>query len=63
MNNKQIQEKTNLSMSTVERTIKSLNKKGLIERVGSKKTGYWKVIEWKILTNGEKNELTIEICI
>ena len=29
------------SLSTVNRVIRSLTEKGLIERVGSNKTGYW----------------------
>ena len=40
----EMKEKTGLSMSTVERTIKSLKGKGIIERVGSNKTGYWRII-------------------
>lgn len=39
----EMKEKTGLSMSTVERAIKSLKEKGIIERVGSNKTGYWKI--------------------
>lgn len=33
------------SKSTIEKAIRGLKEKGLIERVGSDKTGYWKVIE------------------
>ena len=32
------------SLSTVNRVIKSLTEKALIERVGSNKTGYWRVV-------------------
>ncbi|MDA3852834.1 MAG: helix-turn-helix domain-containing protein, partial [Bacteroidales bacterium] len=35
----------NVSLSTVKRKIKDLKEKGMIERVGSDKTGYWRVIE------------------
>lgn len=41
----EMKEKTSLSMSTVERTIKSLKEKGIIERVGSNKTGRWRIIK------------------
>lgn len=41
----EMKEKTGLSMSTVERTIKSLKEKGIIERVGSNKTGQWRIIK------------------
>lgn len=35
----------NISVSTVRRRIKTLKEKGKIERIGSDKTGYWKIIE------------------
>jgi fido (protein-threonine AMPylation protein) len=35
----------NISLSNTKRKIKELKGKGLIERVGSDKTGYWKIIE------------------
>lgn len=34
---------TSLSKSTIERSLTSLREKGIIQRVGSNKTGYWKV--------------------
>lgn len=34
----------NISLSTAKRKIKDLKLKGIIERVGSDKTGYWKII-------------------
>ena len=34
-----------ISLSTVKRRIKKLKERGNIERVGSDKAGYWKVIE------------------
>jgi Protein involved in cell division len=41
----EISERLNLSLSTVKRKIKNLKEQGIIERVGSDKTGYWKIIE------------------
>ena len=35
----------NISLSTVKRKIKKLKEKSIIERVGSDKTGYWKIVE------------------
>ena len=34
-----------ISIRGVDRAIKSLKDKGIIERMGSNKTGYWKVID------------------
>lgn len=34
-----------VSLTTVENNISYLKKNGYIERVGSNKSGYWKVIE------------------
>ncbi|SRR5690554_5369373 len=39
-----IKERLNFSLSTVKRKIKALKEKGLIEQIGSDKTGYWKII-------------------
>ena len=36
---------TSLGNSTIDRAIKVLKERGLIQRVGSNKTGYWKVIK------------------
>lgn len=36
---------TSLGKSTIDRAIKVLKERGLIQRVGSNKTGYWKVIK------------------
>ena len=41
----EISEQLNLSLSTVKRKIKDLKEQGIIERIGSDKTGYWKIIE------------------
>jgi len=41
----EISERINLSLSTVKRKIKDLKKQGIIERIGSDKTGYWNIIE------------------
>jgi len=35
----------NKSTATISRILKSLKDKGLIERVGAKKTGYWKILK------------------
>ncbi len=40
----ELQKETSLGKSTIDRAIKALKEKGLIERVGSNKTGYWKII-------------------
>jgi len=40
---KQLQEKIKKSKTTVDNTISFLREHGLIERIGSNKTGYWKV--------------------
>jgi len=36
---------TNLSTRTVQRILSSLKEKDLLIRMGSDKTGYWKIIE------------------
>jgi Predicted transcriptional regulator containing an HTH domain and an uncharacterized domain shared with the mammalian protein Schlafen len=41
----EISERLELSPNTVKRKIKKLKEQGIIERVGSDKTGYWKIIE------------------
>ena len=41
----EISERLNISLSTVKRKIKELKEKGIVERIGSDKTGYWKIIE------------------
>ncbi|WP_409050435.1 HTH domain-containing protein [Runella sp. SP2] len=41
----EISEHLKMSLSTVRRKIKELRNNGRIERVGSDKTGYWKIIE------------------
>lgn len=40
----ELQKETSLGKSTIDRAIKSLKEKYFIERVGSNKTGYWKII-------------------
>ena len=40
----EISERLNLSLSTVKRKIKDLKGQGIIERIGSDKTGFWKII-------------------
>lgn len=41
----QISERLNISLSTVKRRIKELKEQKIIERIGSDKTGYWKINE------------------
>ncbi len=41
----EISEQLNVSLSTAKRKIKALKESGQIERVGSDKTGYWRIIE------------------
>ncbi|MBI2258221.1 MAG: winged helix-turn-helix transcriptional regulator [Flavobacteriia bacterium] len=40
---KEICERLKMSLSTVKRIIKVLRKNGKIERIGSDKTGYWRI--------------------
>jgi predicted HTH transcriptional regulator len=40
----EISERLNISLSTAKRKIKELKEKGIIERTGSDKTGFWKII-------------------
>ena len=40
-----IADKTGYSAATIKRHIQNLKKTGIIERIGSDKTGYWKIIE------------------
>ncbi|MCU0376040.1 MAG: Fic family protein, partial [Chitinophagaceae bacterium] len=42
---KEISKGLKMSLSTVRRKIKDLKNKGKIERIGSDKTGHWKIIE------------------
>lgn len=42
---KQIAKELHIGKSTVDRAIESLKAKGLIERIGSNKSGYWKVTD------------------
>jgi len=41
----ELAEKTGYSTTTIKRHIQELKKLGLIERIGSDKTGYWKITE------------------
>ncbi|MDN4165651.1 HTH domain-containing protein [Cytophagales bacterium LB-30] len=41
----QISERLKISLSTVRRKIKELRDTGKIQRVGSDKTGYWRITE------------------
>jgi len=42
---KEMSERLKMSLSTVRRKIKELRDNGKIERIGSDKTGHWKIIE------------------
>lgn len=42
---KEISERLKMSLSTVRRKIKELKDTGKIERIGSDKTGHWKIVE------------------
>jgi predicted HTH transcriptional regulator len=39
----EISERLNISLSTSKRKIKELKEKGIVERIGSDKTGYWRI--------------------
>ena len=41
----EISERLNIGLSTAKRKIKELKEQGMIERIGSDKTGHWKVIK------------------
>lgn len=41
----EISEALKISLSTTKRRIKELKEKGMIERVGSDKTGHWKITD------------------
>ncbi len=44
-NYNELADKTGYSAATIKRHIQELKKLGLIERIGSDKTGYWKITE------------------
>lgn len=44
-NYRELADKTGYSQATIKRHIQELKKIGIIERIGSDKTGYWKIIE------------------
>jgi predicted HTH transcriptional regulator len=41
----EMSERLKMSLSTVRRKIKELRNNGKIERIGSDKTGYWRITE------------------
>lgn len=41
----ELAEKTGYSAATIKRHIQELKKLGLIKRIGSDKTGHWKIVE------------------
>jgi ATP-dependent DNA helicase RecG len=42
-NYKELANKTGCSVATIKRHIQELKKMGIIERIGSDKTGFWKM--------------------
>ena len=42
---KKLSEETNVSLRTVKRIIQQLKEKKIIERVGSDRKGYWKILK------------------
>jgi len=42
---KELSEKTNISLRTVKRIIQQLKEKNIIERIGSDRKGYWKILK------------------
>lgn len=42
----QIAEKTDIKKRNIERVFKSLKMQGVIERIGSNKTGHWEIIDY-----------------
>ena len=44
-NYNELAEKTKYSVATIKRHIQKLKKLGFLERIGSDKTGHWKIIE------------------
>lgn len=42
---KEISEKTGISLRTIKRNIDILKNDGYIERIGAKKSGYWKILK------------------
>ena len=54
---KEISERLKMSLSTVRRKVKELRDSAKIERIGSDKTGHWKIIEKKSIANWKENSL------
>ncbi|NCC62644.1 MAG: winged helix-turn-helix transcriptional regulator [Verrucomicrobiae bacterium] len=54
---KELAKTINVSESTVKRQVAKLKNAGIVERIGSKKTGHWKVLEANVkqLENNENN--------
>lgn len=42
---KELNLKTGISLATIDRSIKKFRELDIIERVGSNKTGYWKIVD------------------
>ena len=65
---KSMSEELNIPFRSVQRYFSNLKEKGFIERVGSNKNGYWKVIKWlpdeliiRFLTKRKEDSLRKEI--
>jgi predicted HTH transcriptional regulator len=41
---KEISEKLSVSLSTVKRKLNALKQSGVLERIGSDKAGYWRIL-------------------
>jgi len=44
-NYRELADKTGYSTATIKRHLQELKKMGIIERIGSDKTGYWKIVD------------------
>jgi predicted HTH transcriptional regulator len=44
-NYRELGDKTEYSVATIKRHIQKLKKMGIVERIGSDKTGFWKIIK------------------
>ena len=51
----ELAEKVGVTKRTIERTFKSLHKKKMIERIGSKRDGNWIVVRWGIIMKIGRN--------
>ncbi len=60
-NYRELADKTRNSTATIKRHIQELKKMGIIERIGSDKAGYWKIItQWQWLQSWKKDSAEID---